>query len=95
MNTDLLFDPLFLQPFLTGLVFALLLPLYGAYLRLRGEWLAALSYAQMATAGAPARARDRHRAAHPTSTGRGPYGHAAPRVCRQSESRRVVDPQRR
>lgn len=51
MNTDLLFDPLFLQPFLTGLVFALLLPLYGAYLRLRGEWLAALSYAQMAAAG--------------------------------------------
>ena len=51
MNVELLFDPLFLWPCLTGLVFALLLPLCGAYLRLRGEWLAALSYAQMAAAG--------------------------------------------
>ena len=51
MNLDLLSDPLFLWPCLTGLVFALLLPLCGAYLRLRGEWLAALSYAQMAAAG--------------------------------------------
>jgi len=51
MNLDLLFDPLFLWPCLTGLLFALLLPVFGAYLRLRGEWLAALSYAQMAAAG--------------------------------------------
>lgn len=51
MNLELLSDPLFLWPCLTGLVFALLLPLCGAYLRLRGEWLAALSYAQMAAAG--------------------------------------------
>lgn len=51
MNPDLLFDPLFFWPCLTGLVFALLLPVLGAYLRLRGEWLAALAYAQMAAAG--------------------------------------------
>lgn len=42
----------FWQPFLAGLAFALLLPLLGCYLRLRGEWLAALAYAQIAAAGA-------------------------------------------
>lgn len=47
-----LFDPLFLQPFFTGLAFAALLPLLGAYLRLRDEWLAALAFAQTAAAGA-------------------------------------------
>jgi len=52
MNTDLLFDPLFAEPFATGLVFAILLPLLGAYLRLRDEWLAALAFAQTAAAGA-------------------------------------------
>lgn len=52
MNFDLVFDPLFLRPFLTGLVFAVLLPLLGCYLRLREEWLAALALAQMAAAGA-------------------------------------------
>ncbi|MEY2632670.1 MAG: hypothetical protein RIR00_1324 [Pseudomonadota bacterium] len=43
---------LFLQPFFTGLWFALLLPLLGCYLRLRQEWLAALAYAHVAAAGA-------------------------------------------
>lgn len=51
MTTDLLFDPLFAEPFVTGLVFALLLPLLGCYLRLRDEWLAALAFAQTAAAG--------------------------------------------
>lgn len=48
---NLLFDPLFRLPFATGLVFAILLPLLGMYLRLRGEWLAALAFAQLASAG--------------------------------------------
>lgn len=47
-----LLDPLFVLPFLTGLAFAILLPLVGAYLRLRDEWLAALALAQTAAAGA-------------------------------------------
>lgn len=46
------FAGLFLQPFLTGLGFALLLPLFGCYLRLRDEWLAAFAYAHVAAAGA-------------------------------------------
>lgn len=45
-------DPLFATPFVTGLAFAILLPLCGAYLRLRDEWLAALAFAQTAAAGA-------------------------------------------
>lgn len=52
MNLELLFDPLFRVPFFTGLLLAGLLPLIGMYLRLRGEWLAALAFAQMASAGA-------------------------------------------
>jgi zinc transport system permease protein len=48
---EMLFDPLFIQPFFTGLCFALLLPLFGTYLRLRDEWLAALAFAQTAAAG--------------------------------------------
>ena len=52
MNFALVFDPLFQVPFLTGLAFAVLLPLLGMYLRLRGEWLAALALAQVASAGA-------------------------------------------
>ena len=51
MNTDLLFDPLFAEPFVTGLAFAILLPLLGAFLRLRDEWLAALAFAQACQAG--------------------------------------------
>lgn len=46
------FSPIFLQPFLIGLCFALLLPLFGCYLRLRDEWLAAFAYAHVAAAGA-------------------------------------------
>lgn len=52
MSFELLFDPLFRVPFCTGLLLAGLLPLIGMYLRLRGEWLAALAFAQMASAGA-------------------------------------------
>ena len=47
----LLLDPLFHYPFATGVVFALLLPILGMYLRLREEWLAALAFAQLAAAG--------------------------------------------
>jgi len=43
---------LFLIPFLTGLAFAILLPVLGCYLRLRNEWLAALAYSHVAAAGA-------------------------------------------
>lgn len=47
-----LFPSFFVQPFFTGLTFAVLLPVVGAYLRLRDEWLAALALAQTAAAGA-------------------------------------------
>ncbi len=47
-----MWNELFLTPFLTGLVLAIVLPLLGAYLRLRDEWLAALAYAHIAAAGA-------------------------------------------
>jgi zinc transport system permease protein len=47
---QLLFDPLFRVPLLVGLIAALLLPLLGCYLRLRGEWLAALGLAHVAAA---------------------------------------------
>lgn len=43
---------LFLLPFLTGLLFAITLPILGCYLRLRNEWLAALAYPHAAAAGA-------------------------------------------
>ena len=43
---------LFVTPFMTGLVLAIMLPMLGVYLRLRNEWLAALSYAHIAAAGA-------------------------------------------
>ena len=52
MSFELLFDPLFRVPFATGLLLAGILPLIGMYLRLRNEWLAALAFAQMASAGA-------------------------------------------
>ena len=45
------FDPLFVTPFVTGLAYSVLLPIFGAYLRLRDEWLAALAFAQTAAAG--------------------------------------------
>lgn len=52
MNWTLLLDPLFRIPFGVGLLTALVLPLLGALLRLRGEWLAALGLAHLAGAGA-------------------------------------------
>ena len=50
MDFSLLFDPLFRLPFLTGLILAITLPLLGALLRLRDEWLAALGLAHLAGA---------------------------------------------
>ena len=44
---DLLLDPLFRIPLLTGLLTALLLPLLGALLHAREEWLAALGIAHV------------------------------------------------
>ncbi len=49
---SLALDPMFRVPLLLGLVFALLLPLFGSWLRLRNEWLAALGYTHIAAAGA-------------------------------------------
>lgn len=43
---------LFWPAFLTGLAFAVFLPVLGCYLRLRDETLAALAYAQVGAAGA-------------------------------------------
>jgi zinc transport system permease protein len=48
---DLLFDPLFRTPFLSGLLLAVLLALVGPYSRMRGEWLASLGIAQAGAAG--------------------------------------------
>ncbi len=50
--TEVLFDPLFRVPFLTGLLLAAVLPLMGALLMLREEWLAALGLAHLAAASA-------------------------------------------
>lgn len=47
-----MWNELFLVPFFTGLVLAVLLPVLGCYLRLRDEWLAALAYAHLAAGGA-------------------------------------------
>jgi zinc transport system permease protein len=44
-------DAMFLLPFLNGLLLAVLLPLVGAHVRLRDEWLASLGLAQAAAAG--------------------------------------------
>lgn len=49
---EMLFDPLFRVPFLTGLLLAPAAAVVGAYLRLREEWLAALAWTQVAAAGA-------------------------------------------
>jgi zinc/manganese transport system permease protein len=46
------FDPLFRVPLANGLLLAFALPLLGGYLRMRGEWLAALGYSHLAAAGA-------------------------------------------
>jgi zinc transport system permease protein len=44
-------DPLFVVPFLNGLLLATALPAIGVYARLRGEWLASLGIGQVAAAG--------------------------------------------
>ena len=51
MSLAAIFDPLFLVPFLNGLLLAAALPAVGAYSRLRGEWLASLAIGQAAAAG--------------------------------------------
>ncbi|WP_295882655.1 metal ABC transporter permease [uncultured Thiohalocapsa sp.] len=52
MDLSLLSDPIFRLPFVVGLLLAIVLPLLGALLMLRDEWLAALGYAHLAAAGA-------------------------------------------
>ena len=49
--SELLFDPMFRVPFITGLILAPLAAVLGNLLRLRSEWLAALAYSQLAAAG--------------------------------------------
>jgi len=51
MTLGMLADPLFLVPFLNGLLLAAALPVLGVYARLRGEWLASLGIGQAAAAG--------------------------------------------
>lgn len=51
MNLSAILDPLFLMPFLNGLILALLLPTLGGYVRLREEWLASLGLAEVVSAG--------------------------------------------
>jgi zinc transport system permease protein len=48
---DALFDPLFLAPFVNGLLLAVVLAVLGPYSRMRGEWLASLGVTQAAGAG--------------------------------------------
>jgi len=52
MDTSTLLDPMFRLPFTTGLLLSGVLPLLGALLLLRDEWLAALGLAHLAAAGA-------------------------------------------
>jgi zinc transport system permease protein len=52
MNPYSFLDPLFHIPFATGLILACALPVLGALLMLREEWLAALGLAHLAAAGA-------------------------------------------
>jgi zinc/manganese transport system permease protein len=51
VSLSLALDPLFRLPLVTGLLLAVALPLLGAGLRLRRQWLASLGVAQMAAAG--------------------------------------------
>lgn len=51
MSVDVLFDSLFLVPFVNGLLLAVLLAMLGTYSRMRNEWLASLGVAQAAAAG--------------------------------------------
>ncbi|MCU0836574.1 MAG: metal ABC transporter permease [Chromatiaceae bacterium] len=52
MNWEIFADPLFRVPFVAGLLIAGVLPVLGALLMLRDEWLAALGLAHLAAAGA-------------------------------------------
>jgi zinc transport system permease protein len=51
MDLSTLTDPIFRLPLIVGLLLASVLPLLGAVLMLRGEWLAALGFAHLAAAG--------------------------------------------
>jgi zinc/manganese transport system permease protein len=51
MSLSLAWDPLFRVPLVTGLLLAAALPLLGACLRMREQWLAGLGAAQLAAAG--------------------------------------------
>jgi zinc transport system permease protein len=51
MRLGILAEPLFLVPFVNGLLLAAALPALGVYARLRGEWLASLAIGQAAAAG--------------------------------------------
>jgi zinc/manganese transport system permease protein len=53
---DLLTSPLLLPPLMTGLILAPLLAILGTWLRLRGEWLSALAWSQIAAAAGVAAA---------------------------------------
>lgn len=52
MDLSTLTDPIFRLPLAVGLLLACVLPLLGALLMLRDEWLAALGFAHLAAAGA-------------------------------------------
>jgi zinc transport system permease protein len=52
MQLTAMLDPMFRLALLDGLVLAAVLPIIGALLTLRDEWLAALGYAQIGAAGA-------------------------------------------
>jgi zinc transport system permease protein len=52
MDLNPLLDPIFRLPLMVGLLLAAVLPLLGAALILRDEWLAALGFAHLAAAGA-------------------------------------------
>lgn len=51
MSLSLAWDPLFRVPLATGLLLAIALPLLGACLRMREQWLSGLGVAQLAAAG--------------------------------------------
>jgi len=51
MTLSLAWDPLFRLPLATGLLLAIALPLLGAFLKMREQWLSGLGVAQLAAAG--------------------------------------------
>ena len=51
MSVSLAWDPMFRLPLATGLMLAVALPLLGAFLRMREQWLSGLGVAQLAAAG--------------------------------------------